>query len=643
MKHRLFFLSLLALLAAGSAAARNIDDFRNATPEELAMKSAPMAPGAAAVILDWVQRKDDVDFQESAYVRIKIFTDEGKKYGDVEIPYYPKYWDLRHVDARVTRPDGTVVPFTGKMYDKTVVKTGGIHVVSKNFAVPDLQPGSILEYRYDEVQRQKYLFDSPFTLQHTLPVLHELVWVRAYEKQFTSYFLFKGLPDGKHPVRVGDHFELELQNVPGFEKERYAPPEKELKPWVTFFYIEGTVIDPTVYWSNQGQLLTSQIEKFVSHGDAVMSEARTAVAGETTPEGKLRKLYARVQQLRNVSFEDEKTSAEQANLKDNKNADDVLRNGYGTASDLSCTFAALARAAGFEANEIRVGERDERFFSQSLPVAEQLSSEVTQVMVDGKPLCFDAGTPGAPFGVVAWQKSHVPGMLITPKTKAGWTMTPESKASEAKLTRKAALHIENGSVKGKVTVTWNGQEALLRRVTHHNDDAAATEKALIEKAKEWFPDATVKVTSVTGLKAVDGPVVAELDVDAPNLGSFAGSRALIPMSVFGAAAKNPFAPATRKHPIYFSYAWSEEDDVTLDVPDDYSVETLPADTTYDVSTAAYVTRYKSTSKSVHFTRTFEVRSLYFPAESYSALRNFFSKVAATDQEQITLKKVGAKS
>src|SRR5258707_14411905 len=187
-------LILAALLPAGHAAARNIDDFRNATPEELAMKSAPMAPGASAVILDWVQRKDDVDFKESEYVRIKIFTNEGKKYGDIEIPYVPKYWDLRHVEARVTRADGTIVGFNGKMYDKTVVKTGGIHVVSKTFAVPDLQPGSILEYRYDAVQREKYLFDSPFTLQHTLPVLHELVYVRAYEKQYTSYFLFKGLP-----------------------------------------------------------------------------------------------------------------------------------------------------------------------------------------------------------------------------------------------------------------------------------------------------------------------------------------------------------------------------------------------------------------------------------------------------------------
>ena len=81
--------------------------------------------------------------------------------------------------------------------------------------------------------------------------------------------------------------------------------------------------------------------------------------------------------------------------------------------------------------------------------------------------------------------------------------------------------------------------------------------------------------------------------------------------------------------------------MTINVPDGYSIESLPAETTYDVSTMAYTTHYRSEGRSVHFTRDFQVRSLYFPAESYSALRNFFSKVTAADQEQIALKKRGA--
>src|SRR5438309_3475740 len=129
MKIRILLLTLLSVVVtAANVSAKNLDDFRNATPEELALKGVDWAPGAPAVILDWVQRNDDVNFQSSEYVRIKILTDDGRKYGDVEIRYLPKLWDLRRVEARVTRPDGSVVPFTGKMYDKTVWKTGETHV-----------------------------------------------------------------------------------------------------------------------------------------------------------------------------------------------------------------------------------------------------------------------------------------------------------------------------------------------------------------------------------------------------------------------------------------------------------------------------------------------------------------------------------
>jgi len=61
-------------------------DFRPATPEELAMKSVPGDAGAEAVILDWVRIDDDTVSTSSEYFRIKILTDEGKKHAEVEIP-----------------------------------------------------------------------------------------------------------------------------------------------------------------------------------------------------------------------------------------------------------------------------------------------------------------------------------------------------------------------------------------------------------------------------------------------------------------------------------------------------------------------------------------------------------------------------
>ena len=632
------------------ARAPGIDDFRTATPEELAMKSVPMAPGVSAVVLDWVQRHDDTGMNESEYVRIKILAAEGKKWGDIEIPYVPLFTTLEKVEARTTKPDGTVVPFSGKTYEKLIVKTGGVRVIATTFSLPDVQPGSIIEYRYVLGFRGEYLRDTSFTVQRELPVLRELIWLRPFmgetRQSYSSFFVYRGLPRGKAPIKQSDgHFELTLENVQAFEKEPYAPPEFELKPAVNFFYAPGR-IDPEAFWLKEGKDWTTTVEEFIgSDRAAVRSAAQAVIGGATTSEQKLRNLYLRAQQVRNLNYEKEMTEAEEKKLRDNHSVEDVLRNGYGYSSQINRTLVALARAAGFEANAVRIGERSESFFARNLPVARQLDSEVAVIKVDGKDVWLDAGTPYTPFGTLAWQKTSVPGMKLARKQEALWVTTPDAPATSSVIERKAVLHVEGDVLKGKVTVTYHGQAALQRRLTNRNDDDAATKKAIEDTAKKRFPDGTtVTLKKITGMKTSDDTVVAELDVEIPNLASFAGSRALIPLSVFDAATKNPFAEAARKFEVYFDYLWTEAAEVTLQVPEGYGIETMPHAQKTDLVAVLYENHYDTPdATTLHFTRKLSIGTGSVAVENYSVIRNFFAKVAAADQEQIVLRKTAAKA
>src|SRR5215467_3489351 len=82
---------------AGSARA---DEWKPISPEELKMKSVEGAPGAPAVILyREVNRDDGRAGHEDNYVRIKILTDEGRKYADVEIPFIKESGNVSGVKA----------------------------------------------------------------------------------------------------------------------------------------------------------------------------------------------------------------------------------------------------------------------------------------------------------------------------------------------------------------------------------------------------------------------------------------------------------------------------------------------------------------------------------------------------------------
>jgi len=608
------------------------------------MTSVPFAPGASAVILDWVQWRDDVESRESEYVRIKILSEEGKKYGDVSIPYIPLFASLDKLEARTTKPDGTVVPFSGKTFEKLIIRTGGVRVISKTFSLPDVRPGSIIEYRYTLGMRGMMLFGKRFTVQRELPVVKETIWLRPYGMLY-NFFGFRGLPAGKRPEMVDkQHYEMTLENIPAFEEEQYAPPEAEVKPIVNFYYTaEKLSVDD--FWKKEGKTLTSSIEDFISGDPApIHNAAAEAVAGAQTADEKLRKIYAITQKVRNLAYESDKTAAEERKLRDNHSAQDVLRNGYGYSGEITRLFIALARSAGFEAWSVRVGSRDDSFFSRKLPVGEQLDSEVAVVKVDGKELVFDPGTPNAPYGIVSWQKGNVPGLKLVKKQDASWFETPPLNAADALITRKAALRVDGDALKGKITITYKGQEALVRRLRNFNDDEAATKKALEEGMKKRFPDgAVVTLTRITGMKNADPEVVTEYDIELPNAGSFAGSRTMIPLSVFHALDKNPFAPATRRAAVYFQYPSVEEEEVTLEVPAGYNVETMPNPTDINANVIVYTTRYVNGATNVSFHRKMTVDSMFVPREEYDKLRTVYSRITSIDQEQIVLRKAAAKA
>ena len=124
------------------------------------MTSEPKAPGAPAIILFRQVDRDDNQSgtHEDDYVRVKILTEEGRKYADVQIPYWKGNLKITKFHARTIKPDGSIVNFEGKPFEKTIVKAHGVKLLAKTFAMPEAGVGSILEYSY------RIEFDSFFRI-----------------------------------------------------------------------------------------------------------------------------------------------------------------------------------------------------------------------------------------------------------------------------------------------------------------------------------------------------------------------------------------------------------------------------------------------------------------------------------------------
>jgi hypothetical protein len=127
------------------------------------MTSQAGAPGAPAVYLFREEITVDHLHMYSEYVRMKVLTDGGKEYANVDIKYVAggdMGYAVTDIAGRTIHPDGTVIPFTGKPYERMVVKAQGFKEKAKVFTLPDVTVGSIIEYRY-KVRWDDNMYKSP--------------------------------------------------------------------------------------------------------------------------------------------------------------------------------------------------------------------------------------------------------------------------------------------------------------------------------------------------------------------------------------------------------------------------------------------------------------------------------------------------
>jgi hypothetical protein len=110
----------------------------------------------------------------------------------------------------------------------------------------------------------------------------------------------------------------------------------------------------------------------------------------------------------------------------------------------------------------------------------------------------------------------------------------------------------------------------------------------------------------------------------------------MPTGIFSAAEKGMFEHSDRIHPVYFAFPFERVDDVTIDLPAGWQVQSLPKPQNEDGHVMAYESNVEKGTGSLHLSRKFWVDILMLEPKYYPALRNFFQVVRSGDEEQIVL-------
>jgi hypothetical protein len=440
----------------------------------------------------------------------------------------------------------------------------------------------------------------------------------------------------REPKWEDDRFWLRVDNVPPFLEEELMPPPEILTSRVEFRYEESFAS-----WGNVAFLLGESVDNFVGKPKKVAPIVESIAPPSLPAEERLRKLYAYVQEFRNLSFEHRATDeTAREKLKDNDSAEEVLKRRYGTAREINLTFLALARAAGFEANELWLATRNHRIFNTSIVSFGQLDAWVIEVRLGDREWYLDPATKYCPFGLLPWEETGSGGIRAG---KAGTVSakTPQPTIADASTERNGTLELDaDRTLTGELEIVFRGHEALSRRLNAHGADDAERSRELLEDLKAWFPaSATVSVKQVENWTTSSEPLKVYLTLTVPDFASPAGSRLLLPASLFVPAWNSLFQNEYRIHPMYFSYPFRETDRVQIRLPRGYRVEGLPAALNEKGDFGAYTVSFASAAEDrIRIDRQLDLLGYYFRPETYRTMRAFFGTVRNGDGQKLVLAK-----
>jgi hypothetical protein len=649
-----FLLVMCSLSLVPNVCSQTSDAWQSVPKDDLALKDNAANPGSSAMILERQVYTDDEKRVQTEWVRIKVFTEEGRGYADIEIPYLVKNTFVEDIRGRTVRPDGTVIPFSGEVFDTVVAKYKKFRYQAKTFTMPGVEVGSVIEYSYAVHWKERfpdyvrngsaYIIPEGWTVPTTTWIVQQdlftrhAVFVIRPVKGGTLSFAKVRLSDNFPSVQPDGTMRMEVNNVAPIEEEEHMPPKSALNSRVHFYYVVGFFGD---YWGNLSKAQAERTQKFIEKTHFLEQSANSIAPPGDPPETRLRKLYARVQQVRYLSYEPSRTEKEtkREHLSENKSAEDILRHNYAFANEINLLFTALARAAGFDASIVEVVDRSSAIFEPQVLDPSQLNAMIVLLRLKGENLYFDPATHFCPYGLVPWFETDTKGVRWA--KLGGGILEVRSPGNENDaIERTAELTLRpDGGLEGTLEIVFSGQEALDRRLSASNEDEAGRRKLLEEEVKDLTPSgATIDLDTVTGWQDPEQPLRIKCRLHAARFAAFTQQRMLFPMAVFQVNRKNPFTHVYRVQPAYFQHGYRELDKISISIPTGYRVEAMPSEADDKTPFAAFHTKQYSKDGLLRLERQSEMSGYYFPVQSYGSVREYFERMRQRDVENVVLHK-----
>ena len=655
---KLPFFGIIVILSLAYSAGAQDFAFGNITQEEVAMTAYAKDPSAHAVVLNehgdariTMSNEDEVRLIYKYHVKIKIFDSEGFKKGTVEVPLYigkDRGEEIDDIEGITVTPDARGGVKREELQKSQIfdVKVNQTHKLIK-FAMPGLQNGCVIEYRYTVVT--PYFEDfHDWQFQSDIPKIKS-----EYEAHIPGFWQYNAVKRGElnldknvaeletdcfisHGSKADcAHFVYGMNNIPAFVEEDYMTAPRNFISAIYFELFEYTspYTNINTKLAKEWKDVDLQLKRDDYFGiqikkrDQFKDKIAPVIAGKTDELQKAKAIYAFIQ--KNMKWNEFYAFG-------SENVRKAFENHTGTSGDINLALVTALSSAGINVEAVLISTRSHGIVNKLYPVITEFNYVVAKANIGGKSYLLDATDPLLTFGMLPMRCLNDQGRVMSLDKPSYWIdiNTPHTQNT----TRVFDLTLSGeGKLIGKMTNYSRGYSAYQKRQAIKKFN---TIDEFVENLDERLSKTKIKKFEINGIDSLDGTLTEVYEVEMDGYEGMDHERLSFNPFIFNQITTNPFKLNSRSYPVDWGMPSEERFILNMKLPEGFVIENPPQNASAALPNQGgmFIVAYTELGNSFSLSHVTQFRKSIYVAEEYPYLKELYNKIILSEKSEMVFKK-----
>ena len=640
---------IIVLLFSFSAFSQNYK-FGKVSKEELQEQFYPLDSSANAVYL-YKQRRtytavmgNRLQLVTEIQTRLKIYNKEGFKWATEEISLFgssnSNSENVSGLKAYTYNLEGNEIVETKLDKDNVFDEEKSENWSVKKFTMPNLKEGSVVEWTY-KVMSPFVSYIDDVVVQYEIPVkyleakVQLLEWL-YFNKRQKGYYFFKINEESKLnlDLRTNDRLiEIVEKDVPAIKEEPFV---NNLNNYTSALQLEVASLNAPQLglfenYATSWEEISKDIYKSSSFGGQLdktghlKDDLAVLKTKLTTPEqkiaGALQFVKSKIKWNGNYHQYAE------------KGVKKAYQDGSGNVGDINLTLVAILRELGLKAYPVLVSTRSHGI--PIFPTSRGFNYVIAAVELDKTVVLLDATNQYSIPNVLPLRALNWEGRIVRENGSSSPVgLFPPEPSKEVVF---ANFKIDDeGMVNGMSRTSYTGLGAL----TYREKNNSLSDDELIKNIESDHPNLEITEIDVQNKEDLGKPVMENLKFDLENHVEIIGNKMYFsPLFIFK-ETENPFKLEKREFPIDFGTPWNRKYTISIDIPEGYSVETVPENASVampdNLGSYKYITSVAGNK--FQLMCEVEINSPIVSSNYYTELKHFYKLLLDKELEKVVLTK-----